>query len=265
MLLKISYLDNKQKKYFEKALQHVSKILKQCLPKEDFEYYLSNPQNSIKVRPDYGYTKFYLDWVDTSYDMSLQALIHFILFEDRYYKKLLSKETYKSLSLAYKRNSEIIIYSYLSESERELINYIECLVINFMRWRVKLGGLDDSLYTKANYNLEPILQEISQGTVFENIIVDRQFIFDLDSYNTSLTDTELDIILLVSDNIMDIDDLITLSKIMFVKDKIISEKIVHIAITKVEKRSESLKLVNYVKNTNYFDNETWSNYILENG
>ena len=35
-----------------------------------------------KIRPNYGYDKFYLDSIDGSYDMSLQSLVHYIMYED---------------------------------------------------------------------------------------------------------------------------------------------------------------------------------------
>lgn len=47
-------------------------------------------EGDFKVRPGYGYDKFYLDRVDGSYDMSLQGLIHYILHDDHLYEKFLS-------------------------------------------------------------------------------------------------------------------------------------------------------------------------------
>ena len=39
-------------------------------------------QQSFKFRPPYGGHKFYLDWVDGSYESSLQNLIHHMLCLD---------------------------------------------------------------------------------------------------------------------------------------------------------------------------------------
>ena len=50
-----------------------------------------------KVRPGYGYDKFYLDWVDGSFDMSLQSLVHYIMYEDGHYQKFLNKSQYARL------------------------------------------------------------------------------------------------------------------------------------------------------------------------
>lgn len=47
-------------------------------------------QQSFKFRPPYGGNKFYLDWVDGSYDSSLQNLIHHILWAEGYYEYLMN-------------------------------------------------------------------------------------------------------------------------------------------------------------------------------
>ena len=47
-------------------------------------------QQSFKFRPPYGGQKFYLDWVDGSYDSSLQNLIHHMLWEESYYDKIMN-------------------------------------------------------------------------------------------------------------------------------------------------------------------------------
>jgi hypothetical protein len=49
-----------------------------------------NSSKQTKVRPGYGPNKFYLDWIDGSYDSSLQSLIHYILWEKKLYHKFLT-------------------------------------------------------------------------------------------------------------------------------------------------------------------------------
>ena len=49
-------------------------------------------EGNFKVRPGYGYDKFYLDRVDGSYDMSLHGLIHYILHDEHLYEKFLSEK-----------------------------------------------------------------------------------------------------------------------------------------------------------------------------
>ena len=52
---------------------------------------------SFEVRPGYGYDKFYLDWVEGSYDMSLQGLIHSIMYEEGFYKEILTDGQYADM------------------------------------------------------------------------------------------------------------------------------------------------------------------------
>lgn len=47
-------------------------------------------QQSFKFRPPYGGHKFYLDWVDGSYESSLQNLIHHMLWQESYYEYLMN-------------------------------------------------------------------------------------------------------------------------------------------------------------------------------
>jgi hypothetical protein len=48
----------------------------------------------FKIRPGYGYDKFYLNHTDGSFDMSLQSLIHFIMAEEGIYKQILDKDQF---------------------------------------------------------------------------------------------------------------------------------------------------------------------------
>ncbi len=65
-------------------------------------------EGSFKVRPDYGYAKFYLDWVEGSYDMSLQGLIHYIMYDEGIYKKILNKSQYADLVEVVNKSPESI-------------------------------------------------------------------------------------------------------------------------------------------------------------
>ena len=65
-------------------------------------------EGSFKVRPGYGYDKFYLDWVEGSYDMSLQGLIHYILYDEGIYKKILNTSQYDDLSKVVNNHPESI-------------------------------------------------------------------------------------------------------------------------------------------------------------
>ena len=64
--------------------------------------------DSFKVRPGYGYDKFYLDSIDGSYDMSLQGLIHYIMYEEGIYRKILSNSQYADVVDLIEENPEAI-------------------------------------------------------------------------------------------------------------------------------------------------------------
>ncbi len=73
--------------------------------KEEFK-----TNKSFKIRPEYGYGKFYLDKINDDYDMSLQALIHYILYEEGIYQKILNEKDFKSLKRMIKKNPELVYY-----------------------------------------------------------------------------------------------------------------------------------------------------------
>jgi hypothetical protein len=64
----------------------------------------------FKVRPGYGYDKFYLNRVDGSYDMSLQGLIHYILDEELIYRDILNLDQYAKCRLVIQNHPESIYY-----------------------------------------------------------------------------------------------------------------------------------------------------------
>ena len=77
-------------------VQSVIKILKKYFSQEITgakEVFLE--QESFKFRPNYGPNKFYLDWVQGSYESSLQNLIHHILWEDGHYENFLNSRQLK--------------------------------------------------------------------------------------------------------------------------------------------------------------------------
>ena len=74
----------------QKVLSVLDKIIKNNL--SDFDR-----DEGYKVRPGYGYDKFYLDFVDGSFDMSLQSLVHYIMHEDGHYQKFLNRSQYARL------------------------------------------------------------------------------------------------------------------------------------------------------------------------
>lgn len=65
-------------------------------------------EGAFKVRSGYGYGKFYLDWVDGSYDMSLHGLIHYILNDEGLYETFLSKKQLEDVAETIKKYPESI-------------------------------------------------------------------------------------------------------------------------------------------------------------
>lgn len=67
-------------------------------------------QFDFKVRPGYGYDKFYLNHTNGSYDMSLASLINFILYEEGIYKNILYDYQYTECLKVIKDEPEAIYY-----------------------------------------------------------------------------------------------------------------------------------------------------------
>lgn len=126
---------------------------------------------SLKVRPGYGYDKFYLNWVEGSYDMSLQSLINFMLQEHHHYKKLLSKETYKKVTRFNKRNPEGLYDFGENEEEQDIINDVEGKVICAVRNFCREFGFSDESFLDAGYDNESILPHISSNYLVDNTII----------------------------------------------------------------------------------------------
>jgi len=52
---------------------------------------------NFKVRPDYGPAKFYLDRIEGNYEMSLQNLVHHMMYQDGHYRKILNDRQYAEM------------------------------------------------------------------------------------------------------------------------------------------------------------------------
>lgn len=102
----------------------LDKIIKDFLPQFKKEY---NDESGImpdfKVRPGYGYNKFYLSNVEGSYDMSLQGLIHYILYEEGFYKKFLNEKQFEKVEKVIKNYPDSIYSPSDEEVDYEKIQY----------------------------------------------------------------------------------------------------------------------------------------------
>lgn len=101
---------------------------------------------SYKVRPDYGYGKFYLDSVDGSYDMSLQGLIHYIMHEEDIYEEFLNQVQLNAVQRCIDEYPEAIYAVDTSEGNGEevesLLDDIYYRCINHVAKRLKSADLD---------------------------------------------------------------------------------------------------------------------------
>ena len=146
--------------------------------------------SSLKVRPGYGYDKFYLDWVDGSYDMSLQSLINFMLQDHHHYKKLLSKETYKKVTRFNKKWPEGLYNFSQNEDEEQLINDIVFTIIVGVRNSCEKYGFSTQPFIDAEYDMESVLPHISKTSLVGYTLLETSdFLDDLEKYlvNNSLS------------------------------------------------------------------------------
>ena len=92
-------------------------------------------EDTFLVRPGYSYDKFYLDRVDGSYDMSLQGLIHHIMFDTGVYKSILTSSEFKDCERIVSKQPESI-YSpgYETEEEEETQDKLGAIYHNCIKF-----------------------------------------------------------------------------------------------------------------------------------
>lgn len=118
-------------------------------------------EGDFKVRPGYGYDKFYLDWVDGSYDMSLQSLIHYIMYEDGIYKKILNKNQYARLLHVINEQPESIfsadelIDENYSQLQYDFLDYFYYTPIKFVYDKLMSLGFDVSYAFSEYLGIDP--------------------------------------------------------------------------------------------------------------
>ena len=103
--------------------EKVTKILNEII---EFNIDSFRKEESFKVRPGYGYDKFYLDWVDGSDDMSLESLIYYIMYEEGIYAEILNEAQYKELESVIKEYPDAI---YVLDEESENYENIQYNII----------------------------------------------------------------------------------------------------------------------------------------
>jgi len=231
----------------------------------DKEYYLEHENVNFKVRPGYGYDKFYLDWVDGSYDMSLQSLVNFILYEEKLYKKFLSKEAYKEVAMVVKNYPETIPdISDKHEIEQRMIDDITWKACVFMGCKFKKANLDYSSFKSAGYMDEEDLKLFDSCYICCDEIISDAFLYSLNDYlrENILTQNEMDRIVILSKSLYEIKDFIYLATIIYPFDNTSAKNIIKLAIEEATKKSEYSQLAFFVKNTEYLHDIKWGEDIL---
>ena len=98
-------------------------------------------ENAFKVRPGIAYDKFYLNWIDGSYDMSLQGLIHHYMWEQELYHLILNEDEIKTCE-AVVENSPESIYGAEDEGTQTMLDEIQSDTIKFVGKKLIDLGFD---------------------------------------------------------------------------------------------------------------------------
>ncbi|MDY3307236.1 hypothetical protein [Psychrobacter sanguinis] len=146
-------LDEGAIELIEKEIINVlDKIIKENIA--DFDQ-----DEGYKARPGYGYDKFYLDSIDGSYDMSLQSLVHYIMYEDGHYQKFLNQSQYVRLLYTIQNYPESIfsldedLDNNYEQIQYSLIEKMFAKAINFVGITLFKNGFDvKSTFDEYIYN-----------------------------------------------------------------------------------------------------------------
>jgi hypothetical protein len=101
---------------------------------------------NYRLRPGYGYNKFYINKVEGGYKYSLQSLIHYILFENLIYRDILNEDQYDQC-MGVIKNEPFSIYYPTGDTDEdkevtEVLDYIYTRTIFNIAQYLILIGLD---------------------------------------------------------------------------------------------------------------------------
>jgi hypothetical protein len=102
----------------------VKQVLSEIISQNEKEL---SEEMDFKIVTNYGYGKFYLGKLDGSYDMSLYALVHYILFEEKLYPLFLTKQQLKDVGRLIKDFPESI---YRPDETAENYDYVQYEVLD---------------------------------------------------------------------------------------------------------------------------------------
>lgn len=104
----------------ETVLSRVNSVLITIISNNENEL---SEQMDFKVVTNYGYGKFYLGRLEGSYDMSIYALIHYILYDEKLYRFFLTKKQLKDVEKLIKVNPEGIYSPKETDDNFEYVQY----------------------------------------------------------------------------------------------------------------------------------------------
>lgn len=129
---------------YNKILERIETILNKIVENNAESF---KKEDSFEVRPGYGYDKFYLDWIDGDYDMSLQGLIHHIMYEEGIYEEILDDDQFQELKSLIENSPEAIYGLDMDDDDFEEIQceILDCVysdAIEFVGKKLRGLGFD---------------------------------------------------------------------------------------------------------------------------
>ena len=217
---------------------------------EGLDYY---KDRNLKVRPGYGYDKFYLDWVSGSYDMSLHSLINFMLQDHKHYKKILSKKTYRNVTRFNKTNPEGLYDFGGDKNEQMLIDEVTWYIVCAVRISLEQEGFEYSSYKdfiENDYDAKSILPHISKYNLVDEVILDVYFFMeDLKVYlsNNSLSESDIGLLKKVT---LNSGSEVEIAQEVHIDYPSLTKDLLDIAIGRCKKKSECAILSHQIKRLN---------------
>ena len=111
----------------------------------------------FKVRPGYAYDKFYFNRVGGSYDMSLEGLIHHIMFEEKLYHLFLNEQQMSKVRAIVENSPESIYRPDIDDDDNQFANDIIDVVFSVAckcvgQWILDTGA-DVSNFDDEGYSI----------------------------------------------------------------------------------------------------------------
>ena len=142
-------------------------------------------EGDFKVRPGYAYDKFYLNHVGGSYDMSLEGLIHHIMFEEKLYHLFLNEQQINEVQSVVENFSESIYRPEYDDDNQfandviDIVYYVACTCMG--QFLVEFGG-DDIIsdFNEGGHEINEsdvmliynIIDEVKAGSDLEDLSED---------------------------------------------------------------------------------------------